>query len=484
MEQSFSNQISNYDKNSFDDNNQYELQNNDIKKEYLDAHALDNKKEYLDVRTLKKTNLDELMQICENFGIKLDQDNLKKHELISIFLTHIAEHNKDIYVFGSGVLEILADGFGFLRSEQNGYSSELDDIYVNANQINKFKLRQGDIIVGGIRIPNNKDDAAKKIKNDDKRHLALSKVDSINYIPINDKSLKNRPDFDNLTPLFPNKKFNIEVPNAINQNTGGVDISNRFLDIIAPIGMGQRALIVAPPKTGKTDLMKNIAQGIAMNHPDVILIVLLIDERPEEVTDMKRSVDAEVISSTFDEHPTRHIQLTEMTIEKAKRLVENKKDVVILLDSITRLARAYNSVVPSSGKVLSGGVESNALQKPKRIFGAARNVEEGGSLTIIATALIETGSKMDDVIFEEFKGTGNCDIFLSRKLAEERKYPAIEIAKSGTRKEDRLIPHVIKKSYILRSLLGKMDSSEAHSLLRNRIIETKNNEDFYNKMNS
>ena len=436
--------------------------------------------ESLDVRTLKRNSIEELVNLCRDFDVNVDYENLKKHELISAILVHISENNPQTYIFGSGVLEILPDGYGFLRHAKNNYASEFDDIYINANQINKFGLRQGDTIVGGIRIPSAKDDQYQKKNgksNDEKKHLAMSKVDMVNDLSAKDKNFYYRPYFEDLTPMFPDEKFTLEVPNC-------KDISSRMIDIVTPLGKGQRALIIAPPRTGKTELMRNIAYAISYNHPEVILIVMLIDERPEEVTDMSRSVNGEVVSSTFDESPIRHVQLAEMTIEKAKRLVEGGKDVVILMDSITRLARAYNTIVPSSGKVLTGGIEANALQRPKRIFGAARKVEQGGSLTIIATALVDTGSKMDEVIFEEFKGTGNCDIYLSRKLSEERKYPAIDIPKSGTRKEERLIPSFIKKSYVLRSLLGKMDPVDTHNFLRDKIENTKSNDDFYGSMNS
>lgn len=446
----------------------------------LDA-TLEEGQRLLDVRLLKRMNLQELTRFGESYGFQITQENPKKHEFISAFLMHVS-NIPNVCAFGSGVLEILPDGFGFLRGQRNAYSAELDDIYVSANQINKFRLRQGDIVTGSIKIP--KDDVSsigninKKSTKEDRRHLALFQVMEINFLePDNDK-IRYRPDFDDLTALFPHEKFNLEIPYDKEGN-----ISNRFLDIIAPIGKGQRALIVAPPKTGKTTLMKNIAHGIVANHPEVHLIILLIDERPEEVTDMQRSVDAEVISSTFDEHQTRHIQLAEMTIEKAKRLVETGKDVVILLDSLTRLARAYNTVVPSSGKVLTGGVEANALHKPKRFFGSARKVEDKGSLTIIATALIDTGSKMDEVIFEEFKSTGNCDIYLDRGLAQRNEFPAIDIMKSGTRKADRLMSddmwqrNVIVKNFVLK--IG-----DAHSFLKEKISKTKNNQEFYNSANS
>ncbi len=438
-----------------------------------DNKTMDNQK-LLDVRLLKRMNLQELIKFGETYDFQMTHENPKKHEFISSFLVHIS-NIPNVCAFGSGVLEILADGFGFLRSQRNAYSAELDDIYVSANQINKFRLRQGDIVTGSIKIPkdepilNNK----KNIK-DDRKHLALLQVMEVNFSAPETDAIRYRPEFDDLIALFPHEKFNLEIPNDKEGN-----VSNRFLDIIAPIGKGQRALIVAPPKTGKTNLMKNIAHGIVANHPEVYLIILLIDERPEEVTDMQRSVDAEVVSSTFDEHPTRHIQLAEMTIEKAKRLVETGKDVVILLDSITRLARAYNTVVPSSGKVLTGGVEANALQKPKRFFGAARKVEDSGSLTIIATALIDTGSKMDEVIFEEFKSTGNCDIYLDRGLAQRNEFPSIDIMKSGTRKADRLMSEDIwQRNIVVRNFVLKI--GDAHSFLREKISKTATNQEFYN----
>lgn len=483
----------NYSNHQHARNNSMRLKNNYSRvktlEETLDEDVIANKfnennenQKLLDVRLLKRMNLQELIKFAENYDF-YTEENLKKHEFISAFLTHVS-NIPNVCAFGSGVLEILPDGFGFLRGSKNAYLAELDDIYVSANQINKFRLREGDIVTGSIKIPkedNNLNQVNanlnKKNTKEDRRHLALLQIMEINCLNPEEDKIKYRPDFDDLIALFPHEKFNLEIPYDKDSN-----LSNRFLDIIAPIGKGQRALIVAPPKTGKTTLMKNIAHGIVLNHPEVHLIILLIDERPEEVTDMQRSVDAEVLSSTFDEHPTRHIQLAEMTIEKAKRLVETGKDVVILLDSITRLARAYNTTVPSSGKVLTGGVEANALQKPKRFFGAARKVEDKGSLTIIATALIDTGSKMDEVIFEEFKSTGNCDIYLDRSLAQRNEFPAIDIMKSGTRKADRLMDeNNWQRNMIIRNFILKI--GDAHSFLKEKLSKTKNNQEFYNSAN-
>jgi transcription termination factor Rho len=368
---------------------------------------------------------------------------------------------------GDGVLEILQDGFGFLRSGEQSYLAGPDDIYVSPSQIRRFGLRTGDTIVGKIRPPK-----------DNERYFALLKVDEINYDT--PENAKNKVLFENFTPLFANKKFNLEMGNGSSE-----DITARTIELVSPIGKGQRGLIVAPPKAGKTMLIQNIAQSIAMNHPECYLIVLLIDERPEEVTEMARSVRGEVISSTFDEPAARHVQVAEMVIEKAKRLVEHKRDVVILLDSITRLARAYNTVIPSSGKVLTGGVDANALQKPKRFFGAARNVEEGGSLTIIATALVETGSRMDDVIYEEFKGTGNMEVHLDRRIAEKRIFPAIHINRSGTRREELLIGEKdLQKSWILRKILHPMDELAAMEFLYDKLKATKTNGEFFDAMKS
>jgi transcription termination factor Rho len=383
--------------------------------------------------------------------------------LIFAILKHKAKKGESI--FGDGTLEVLQDGFGFLRSPDTSYLAGPDDIYVSPSQIRRFNLHTGDSIQGEIRIPK-----------DGERYFALVKVDVVNgEAPEN---TKHKILFENLTPLFPT------IPLTLERDIKGVEnITSRVIDMIAPIGRGQRGLLVASPKSGKTVMMQNIAHAITANHPDVILIVLLIDERPEEVTEMTRSVKGEVVASTFDEPATRHVQVAEMVLEKAKRLVEHKKDVVILLDSITRLARAYNTVIPSSGKVLTGGVDANALQRPKRFFGAARNIEEGGSLTIIATALVDTGSRMDDVIYEEFKGTGNMEIHLDRKMAEKRQYPAINVNKSGTRREELLIEKdVLQKIWVLRKLLYPMDDLEAMEFLLDKIKATKNNADFFDSM--
>lgn len=368
-------------------------------------------------------------------------------------------------IFGDGTLEILPDGFGFLRSPVSSYLASTEDIYISPSQIRRFNLHTGDTVEGEVRIPK-----------DGERYFALVKVDKVNGLP--PEALKHRILFENLTPLFPDQMLKLERDISSEENLTG-----RLIDIIAPIGKGQRALLVASPKSGKTVLMQHIAHAITANHPDVILMVLLIDERPEEVTEMERSVKGEVIASTFDEPATRHVQVAEMVIEKAKRLAESKKDVVILLDSITRLARAYNTVVPASGKVLTGGVDSNALQRPKRILGAARNLEEGGSLTIIGTALVETGSRMDDVIYEEFKGTGNMEIHLDRRLAEKRVYPAINVAKSGTRREDLLLdPKTLQMIWVLRKFLYDMDEIQAMEFLLDKMKPTKNNAEFFEMM--
>ncbi|HPN64309.1 MAG TPA: transcription termination factor Rho [Candidatus Goldiibacteriota bacterium] len=415
----------------------------------------------MNVNELKTMKVSELQKIAKD--LKIDNlSGLKKQDLIMKIME--SESQKDGLVFGEGVLEILPDGFGFLRSPNYNYLPGPDDIYVSPSQIRKFDLRTGDMIAGQIRPPK-----------EGEKYFALLKVGTINSEE--PEKIKDKIFFDNLTPLYPEHKINLETKDKEN-------VSMRVMDLFTPLGKGQRALIVAPPRTGKTVLMQKIANSITDNHPEIYLIVLLIDERPEEVTDMERTVKGEVVSSTFDEPPTRHIQVAEMVIEKAKRLVESKRDVVILLDSITRLARAYNAVAPSSGKVLSGGIDSNALQKPKRFFGAARAIEEGGSLTIIATALIETGSKMDDVIFEEFKGTGNSEIDLSRELAEKRLYPAIDISKSGTRKEELLLSREeINKLWILRkALLSKMKPAEIMEFLVDKISKTKNNKAFIDAM--
>jgi transcription termination factor Rho len=415
----------------------------------------------LDLATLKEMGITKLAQVARSLEIP-GAANMKKQELVFQILRAQAE--KEGLIFSEGVLEILPDGFGFLRAPEYCYLPGPDDIYVSPSQIRKFDLRTGDTISGQIRPPK-----------EDERYFALIKVDAVNFEPP-DRS-KEKVFFDNLTPLYPQDHIRLEtVPDVL---------ATRVLDLMAPLGKGQRALIVAAPRTGKTMLLQAIANAITANHPEIMLIVLLIDERPEEVTDMQRSVHGEVISSTFDEPADRHVQVAEMVMEKAKRLVEHKKDVVILLDSITRLARAYNTIVPPSGKVLSGGVDSNALQRPKRFFGAARNVEEGGSLTIIASALVETGSRMDDVIFEEFKGTGNAEIVLDRKLTDKRIFPSIDILRSGTRKEELLIkPEELNRAWILRKVLSSLSSVEAMELLLDRLSKSKNNKEFLESMSS
>ena len=418
----------------------------------------------MNLTELKKMPVPELQELAGSMKIE-NMGRSRKQDLIFAILKAHAKKGEDIY--GDGVLEILQDGFGFLRSGDSSYLAGPDDIYVSPSQIRRFGLRTGDTISGKIRPPK-----------DSERYFALLKVDEINF----DKpeNAKNKILFENFTPLFPNKKFELELGNGSTE-----DITARTIELVAPIGKGQRGLIVAPPKAGKTMLIQNIAQSIAHNHPECYLIVLLIDERPEEVTEMKRSVRGEVISSTFDEPAARHVQVAEMVIEKAKRLVEHKRDVVILLDSITRLARAYNTVIPSSGKVLTGGVDANALQKPKRFFGAARNVEEGGSLSIIATALVETGSRMDDVIYEEFKGTGNMEVHLDRRIAEKRIFPAIHINRSGTRREELLIPEKeLQKIWILRKILHPMDELAAMEFLYDKLKATKTNQEFFDSMKS
>jgi transcription termination factor Rho len=411
---------------------------------------------------LKHLPVTELVEMA----IASEIDNasrMRKQDLIFAILKNKAKKGESI--FGDGTLEVLQDGFGFLRSPDTSYLAGPDDIYVSPSQIRRFNLHTGDSIQGEIRIPK-----------DGERYFALVKVEIVNGDA--PENTKHKILFENLTPLFPTRPLTLERDIKGNEN-----ITSRVIDMIAPIGRGQRGLLVASPKSGKTVMMQNIAHAITANHPDVILIVLLIDERPEEVTEMTRSVKGEVVASTFDEPATRHVQVAEMVLEKAKRLVEHKKDVVILLDSITRLARAYNTVIPSSGKVLTGGVDANALQRPKRFFGAARNVEEGGSLTIIATALVDTGSRMDDVIYEEFKGTGNMEIHLDRKMAEKRQYPAINVNKSGTRREELLIEKdVLQKIWVLRKLLYPMDDIEAMEFLLDKIKSTKNNADFFESM--
>ena len=411
---------------------------------------------------LKSKHVSELLDIA----LELDVDNasrLRKQELMFAILKKRAKAGEQI--FGDGTLEILPDGFGFLRSPVSSYLASTEDIYISPSQIRRFNLHTGDTVEGEVRIPK-----------DGERYFALVKVDKVNGLP--PEALKHRILFENLTPLFPNQPLKLE-----RNISGDENLTGRLIDILAPIGKGQRALLVASPKSGKTVLMQHIAHAITANYPDVILMVLLIDERPEEVTEMERSVKGEVIASTFDEPATRHVKVAEMVIEKAKRLAESKKDVVILLDSITRLARAYNTVVPTSGKVLTGGVDSNALQRPKRILGAARNLEEGGSLTIIGTALVETGSRMDDVIYEEFKGTGNMEIHLDRRLAEKRVYPAINVAKSGTRKEELLLaPQELQNIWILRKFLYDMDEIQAMEFLLDKMRPTKNNAEFFAMM--
>ena len=412
---------------------------------------------------LKDKKPQELLDYAESLGIE-NASGLKKQEIYFSVLKKFAEKNEEI--IGEGVLETMQDGFGFLRSADSNYLPGPDDIYVSPNQIKKYGLRKGDTLEGPIRPPK-----------DGERYFALVEINKVNFIDIS-KNNKFKTNFDNLTPLYPEKKFNLETDKP------DTDLSSRIIDIIAPVGAGQRSLIVAPPRSGKTVILQKIAKSIAENFPNVYLMVLLIDERPEEVTDMQRSVKGEVISSTFDEPAARHVQVAEMVIEKAKRLAENKYDVVILLDSITRLGRAYNTVVPSSGKVLTGGVDANALQRPKRFFGAARNIEEGGSLTIIATALIETGSRMDEVIFEEFKGTGNSEIVLDRKLSDKRTYPAIDVQKSGTRKEDLLLDAGdLQKVFILRKILSSMGTVDAMEFLLDKMKDCKTNEEFFSSMN-
>jgi transcription termination factor Rho len=392
---------------------------------------------------------------------------MRKQEILFAILKKLAEKNEKIT--GSGVLETLQDGFGFLRATESNYLPGPDDIYVSPSQIRRFGLRKGDTVEGEIRAPK-----------DSERYFALLQVSKINFE--DPEKSRNKINFDNLTPLYPDERINLEVES--NKADKKPDLTARLIDLVTPIGKGQRALIVSPPRAGKTVILQNIAHSITANHPEIYLIVLLIDERPEEVTDMQRSVKGEVISSTFDEPAMRHVQVAEMVIEKAKRLAEHKKDVVILLDSITRLGRAYNAVVPSSGKVLTGGVDANALQRPKRFFGAARNIEEGGSLTIISTALIETGSRMDEVIFEEFKGTGNAEVILDRKIADKRIFPAIDITKSGTRKEDLLFKKEdLQKMNVLRRLIAPMGNMEAIEFLIGKLRETKNNAEFFDSMN-
>ena len=416
----------------------------------------------MNLSELKLKPASELIEIAQEMGIEGTARSRKQDIIFSILKSH-AKKGEDI--FGNGVLEILQDGFGFLRSADSSYLAGPDDIYVSPSQIRRFSLRTGDTVDGKIRPPK-----------DSERYFALLKVSQINYE--RPENAKNKVAFENLTPLHPNERLTLERGNGSTE-----DITARIIDMVAPLGKGQRGLIVSPPKAGKTMLLQNVAQSITSNYPECYLIVLLIDERPEEVTEMARSVQGEVVSSTFDEPASRHVQVAEMVIEKARRLVEHKRDVVILLDSITRLGRAYNTVVPSSGKVLTGGVDANALQRPKRFFGAARNIEEGGSLTILATALIDTGSRMDDVIYEEFKGTGNHEIHLDRKIAEKRVYPAININRSGTRREELLTdPKELQKMWILRKLLHPMDELAAMEFMLDKLKATKNNAEFFESM--
>ena len=418
----------------------------------------------LKLQDLKTKSAADLIEFAKEKGVE-NSSSLRKQELLFAILKNLAE--EDIEISGEGVIEILQDGFGFLRSPDSNYLPGPDDIYVSPSQIRKFSLRTGDTVEGFIRGPK-----------EGERYFALVKVNNINFE--DPKKARTKVHFDNLTPLYPDSPLGMEVIEKDKK-----DLSDRVIDIVAPLGKGQRALIVSPPRTGKTVLLQNIANSITKNQPECYLIVLLIDERPEEVTDMQRSVEGEVVSSTFDEPASRHVQVSEMVMEKAKRLVEHGRDVVILLDSITRLGRAFNTVVPSSGKVLTGGVDANALQRPKRFFGAARNIEEGGSLTIISTALIDTGSRMDEVIFEEFKGTGNSEIVLDRKIADKRVYPAIDIMKSGTRKEELLIENEkLQKIYVLRRILDPMGTTDAVEFLLDKLSQTNSNDDFYDSMNT
>ncbi|PHP68612.1 transcription termination factor Rho [Zhengella mangrovi] len=416
------------------------------------------------LQELKSKNPTDLIAFAESLEVE-NASVLRKQELMFAILKKLA--TQDVEIIGEGVVEVLQDGFGFLRSANANYLPGPDDIYISPSQIRRFSLKTGDTVEGPIRSPK-----------EGERYFALLKVNTINFE--DPEKIRHKIHFDNLTPLYPNERLRMETDNPT-----GKDLSSRVIDLVSPLGKGQRGLIVAPPRTGKTVLLQNIAHSITANHPECYLIVLLIDERPEEVTDMQRSVKGEVVSSTFDEPATRHVQVAEMVIEKAKRLVEHGRDVVILLDSITRLGRAYNTVVPSSGKVLTGGVDANALQRPKRFFGAARNIEEGGSLTIIATALIDTGSRMDEVIFEEFKGTGNSEIVLDRKVADKRIFPAMDILKSGTRKEDLLVARQdLQKIFVLRRILAPMGTTDAIEFLIDKLKQTKTNSDFFDSMNT
>ncbi|MAA76454.1 MAG: transcription termination factor Rho [Rhodobiaceae bacterium] len=420
--------------------------------------------EQIKLKDLKSKSPTELLALAEENDIE-NASTMRKQDMMFAILKELAEQG--VFIIGEGVVEVLPDGFGFLRSPDANYLPGPDDIYVSPSQIRRFSLRTGDTVEGDIRSPK-----------DGERYFALLKVNSINFE--DPDKIRHKVNFDNLTPLYPEERILMEFDNPVEK-----DRSSRIIDIVAPLGKGQRALIVAPPRTGKTVLLQNIAKSIAANHPECYLIVLLIDERPEEVTDMQRSVSGEVVSSTFDEPAARHVQVAEMVIEKAKRLVEHGRDVVILLDSITRLGRAYNTVVPSSGKVLTGGVDANALQRPKRFFGAARNIEQGGSLTIISTALIDTGSRMDEVIFEEFKGTGNSEIVLDRKISDKRVFPSIDIMKSGTRKEELLIDkETLSKIYVLRRILNPMGTVDAIEFLLDKLKQTKTNDDFFDSMNT
>ncbi len=418
----------------------------------------------MNLQELKQKSPSDLLAYAENLEIQ-NASSLRKQDMMFAILKQLAQN--DIAIFGDGVLEILQDGFGFLRAPEANYLPGPDDIYVSPSQVRRFSLRTGDTVEGRIRAPK-----------DGERSFALLKVQNVNFGSPED--VRHRINFDNLTPLYPEERMTLEIADpAVN------DLTTRVIDLITPLGKGQRALIVAPPRTGKTMMLQNIAHSITANHPEVYLLVLLIDERPEEVTDMARSVKGEVVSSTFDEPATRHVQVAEMVIEKAKRLVEHKRDVVILLDSITRLARAYNTVSPSSGKVLTGGVDANALQRPKRFFGAARNIEEGGSLTIVATALVDTGSRMDEVIFEEFKGTGNSEIILDRKLTDKRTFPTMDITRSGTRKEELLLDKgMLAKIWVLRRILMPMGVVDAMYFLLEKLKSTKDNDEFFESMNT
>ena len=419
----------------------------------------------MNIQELKKHSSEELIAQAEKLGIE-NASTLRKQEILFAILKKLAENEE---ITGSGVLETLQDGFGFLRAIESNYLPGPDDIYIGPNQIRKFGLRTGDTVEGTVRAPK-----------DGERYFALLKVSKINFE--DPEKMKHKIAFDNLTPLYPDKQLKMEIETTKIEKKP--DLTARLIDLVSPVGKGQRSLIISPPKAGKTIILQNIAQSIAANHPEVYLMVLLIDERPEEVTDMQRTVKGEVISSTFDEPAQRHVAVAEMVIEKAKRLAEHKKDVVILLDSITRLGRAYNAVVPSSGKVLTGGVDANALQRPKRFFGAARNIEEGGSLTIISTALIDTGSRMDEVIFEEFKGTGNSELILDRKISDKRIFPAIDITKSGTRREELIFEkNDLQKMNVLRRIIGPMGTMDAIEFLNAKLKDTKSNADFFNSMN-